>query len=175
MINLVDRRAKKTLKAVKEGTAASKADADLIRQLVLFVLAVALLQDTFPRMGVKGGGTILQGLDDVLQFVLPCRILLAAAQDQDFFRAVRTAIIASLLHKVFTVRQYSAWGGPWGLPAVAGATCATAVTLVVLALVSSQAAPVGSANTVHDPAAHMLVRRSMLCRIPGSSRRSSCC
>ncbi len=115
MINLVDRRAEKVLKAVKKGTTASKADADKTREMLGVVLGVALLQNTYLLLGVKGGGAVLTSLDDVLQFVLPCRILLVAVQDQDFFRAVRAAIIASLLHEVFTVRQYSAWGGPWGV------------------------------------------------------------
>ncbi len=128
MINLVDRRAEIIIGAVKEGMAASKADADKTQEMLGVVLEVAVLQKTYLRLGVKGGGAIMTSLDDVLQFVLPGRILFAAAKDHDFFRAVRAAIIASLLHKVLTVRQYSAWG----LPTVAGATCATAVTLVVL-------------------------------------------
>ncbi|KAG2436579.1 hypothetical protein HYH02_011516 [Chlamydomonas schloesseri] len=51
------------------------------------------------RLAVEGTGAILQSVDDVLQFVLPCHTLLTAAQDQAFYRAMRAAIIASLLDK----------------------------------------------------------------------------
>ncbi|PNW74501.1 hypothetical protein CHLRE_12g493903v5 [Chlamydomonas reinhardtii] len=61
------------------------------------VLEVAV-NDVYARLGVKGPSTILQSMDDVLQFLLPCRTLLMASQDDTFFRAVRTA---SLLDKTY--------------------------------------------------------------------------
>ena len=68
----------------------------MTRNIVGMVLEVAV-NDVYARLGVKGPSTILQSMDDVLQFLLPCRTLLMASQDDTFFRAVRTA---SLLDKV---------------------------------------------------------------------------
>ncbi|PNW74500.1 hypothetical protein CHLRE_12g493903v5 [Chlamydomonas reinhardtii] len=76
------------------------------------VLEVAV-NDVYARLGVKGPSTILQSMDDVLQFLLPCRTLLMASQDDTFFRAVRTASLldkerAALLETTLFVRCVAA-------------------------------------------------------------------
>ncbi|KAG2454320.1 hypothetical protein HYH02_001347 [Chlamydomonas schloesseri] len=76
----------------------AKEEARKTREMLGTVLEVAV-REVYARLAVKGAGAILQSVDDVLQFVLPCHILLTAAQDQAFYRALRAAIIASLLDK----------------------------------------------------------------------------
>lgn len=85
--------------AIKEATAASLQEA-LETQRILGVLLEATVRNLYPRLGIRGADAVLQSVDDVLEFLLPPRILLTVVQDHEFFRAVRTAIIASLLDKV---------------------------------------------------------------------------
>ncbi|KAG2452951.1 hypothetical protein HYH02_002288 [Chlamydomonas schloesseri] len=62
------------------------------------VLEIAAV-NFFSQLGVKGTGAILQSADDVLAFVLSDGVHLAAAKDSAFYRDLREAITAPLMHQ----------------------------------------------------------------------------